>query len=177
MSEEEYNMENETDIVYHKYHSRIEERYRLIYGTEIKTIQVKIPKYVYHQMVELKGRLMAENWGDFMSRILFLSRCSFNPDLAAFSAENMERVDPDDEGAHYKDLALEELNRRRQKICGAGYASTESMENLQNKELKELQRQKKVLFEAIQDPELDETERKRFLGMLKAIGKIESQGQ
>ena len=118
MSEEEYNMENETDSVYHRYHSRIEERYRLIYGTETKTIQVKIPKYVYHQMVELKGRLMADDWGDFMARILFLSRCSFNPDLAAFSAENMERVDPNDQSARYKDLALEELSRRREKVIG-----------------------------------------------------------
>lgn len=50
-----------------------------------------------------------------------------------------------------------------------------------NAELDELKRQQKVLFEAIQDPDLDETERKRFLGMLnlanKAIDKIESQGQ
>jgi hypothetical protein len=118
MLEKEYNIENETDNECHKYHSRIEEQYRLMYGTEIKTIQVKIPKYVYYQMVELKGRLMAENWGDFMSRILFLSRCSFNPDVAAFSADHMERLDPSDESTKYKDLALEELSRRSERIIG-----------------------------------------------------------
>ena len=64
--------------------------------------------------------------------------------------------------------------------------SSELMENLQNKahksytkEMKELQRQKEVLFEAIQNPDLDETERKKFLVMFnlanQTIDKIESQ--
>jgi hypothetical protein len=86
MTEETFNMGNTTDN-YHKYHSRVEEQYRLMYGTETKTLQVKVPVYLYHQMVELKGRLMARDWCDFMARIIWLSKCSFNPDMAAFSAE------------------------------------------------------------------------------------------
>jgi len=112
----------DVDVVdYNKYISKSEQYNRLIYGNKIKHIHMLVPEYNYHKLVELKGRLMASDWADMVARILFLSRCSFNPDIAALASERMEHLDNpnDDPDIRMKDLALEELNSRRKRILGS----------------------------------------------------------
>lgn len=39
-------------------------------NTKVKTVHFFLPEDVYFQLIELKGKLRAENWSEFMEKVI-----------------------------------------------------------------------------------------------------------